>query len=87
MVIEPTLDGATGRAPLANAGHYEDTYVKTAMGWRFKGRTYISPQEEAAKLTAVDFSKIVTSPATTPGNSTMCHRPARRAGSSDRRAW
>src|SRR5712691_2923373 len=58
VVIEPTPDGATGRAPLANAGHYEDTYVKTAVGWRFKGRTYISPQEEAAKLTAVDFNEI-----------------------------
>lgn len=58
VVIDPTPDGATGRAPLANAGHYEDTYVKTAVGWRFKGRTYISPQEEAAKLTAVDFNEM-----------------------------
>ena len=58
MVIEPAPGGATGRAPLPNAGHYEDIYVKTALGWRFKGRTYISPQEEAARLTAVDFNEI-----------------------------
>ena len=58
VAIEPTVEGATGRASVANAGHYEDTYVKAAQGWRFKGRTYISPQEEAAKLTAVDFNEI-----------------------------
>ena len=60
IVIEPSPQGATGNVPLANAGHYEDTYVKTAQGWRFKDRTYISPQEEAAKLTASDFNDIRT---------------------------
>ena len=58
VAIEATADGATGRAVLGNAGHYEDVYVKSAQGWRFKGRTYISPQEEAAKLTATDFNEI-----------------------------
>jgi hypothetical protein len=58
VTIDPTPEGAMGRAPVGNAGHYEDTYVKTAAGWRFKGRTYISPQEEAAKLSAVDFDEI-----------------------------
>ena len=57
--IEATPDGATGRVVLSNApGHYEDTYVKTAHGWRFKGRTYISKDEEAAKLTSADFNEI-----------------------------
>ena len=57
--IQPSAEGAVGRAPLANnAGHYEDAYVKTARGWQFKSRAYISPQEEAAKLTSLDFIEI-----------------------------
>jgi hypothetical protein len=57
--IEATPEGAKGRVVLTNApGHYEDTYVKTSQGWRFKGRTYISKDEEAAKLTSVDFEEI-----------------------------
>ncbi len=52
-VIEPSPEGAVGRQYLvvldtaANGkpgsvllgGHYEDTYVKTSAGWRFKSRT------------------------------------------------
>src|SRR5262245_31319251 len=57
--IEATPDGVKGRVVLNNApGHYEDTYVKTAQGWRFKGRTYVSKEEEAAKLTSADFDAI-----------------------------
>jgi hypothetical protein len=57
--IEATPEGAKGRVVLTNApGHYEDTYVKTSQGWRFKGRTYISKEEEAAKLTSADFDEI-----------------------------
>jgi SnoaL-like domain len=57
--IEATPGGAKGRVVLTNApGHYEDTYAKTSQGWRFKGRTYISKDEEAAKLTSVDFEEI-----------------------------
>ena len=47
MVIEPTADGASGKVYLpgreatSSGGHYEDTYVKTAEGWRFKTRTLI----------------------------------------------
>ena len=58
VVIEPAPGGAAGRAPVGNAGHYEDFYVKTAQGWRFGGRTFVSAQEEAAKLTAADFDEI-----------------------------
>ena len=57
-VIEPSPTGATGIADLGNAGRYEDEYVKTAQGWRFKARTVVSAQEQAAKLTARDFSAI-----------------------------
>jgi hypothetical protein len=29
-----------GSAYLKDGGHYEDVYVKTSNGWRFKSRTY-----------------------------------------------
>jgi len=54
-VIEPTEDGAKGKEYLVHlqygdadkpnivwgGGHYEDTYVKTADGWRFKTRRFV----------------------------------------------
>jgi hypothetical protein len=54
-VIEPTADGAIGReyliqlkigedgkaSEVAGGGHYDDAYVKTANGWRFKRRQFI----------------------------------------------
>jgi hypothetical protein len=54
-VIEPTEDGAKGMQYLVHlqygdadkpnavwgGGHYEDTYVKTADGWRFKTRRFV----------------------------------------------
>jgi hypothetical protein len=58
IMIEPTADGASGkvylpgREPNTSGGHYEDTYVKTAAGWRFKTRTYLSPKEETAATSA-----------------------------------
>jgi len=53
--IEPTVDGAKGMQYLVHmrygdpgepnivwgGGHYEDTYVKTPDGWRFKTRQFI----------------------------------------------
>jgi hypothetical protein len=54
VVIEPTAEGAMGkvylpgRDPNTSGGHYEDRYVKTGGGWRFKSRTYLSPKEEVA---------------------------------------
>jgi hypothetical protein len=56
IVIEPTPAGVTGKQYLVVidvpekpgqtgsvfvAGHYEDQYVKTAQGWRFKRREFI----------------------------------------------
>jgi hypothetical protein len=58
VTVEPSPDGATGRAAVGTAGYYDDVYVKTAQGWRFKGRNFISAQEEAAKLTARDFIEL-----------------------------
>jgi hypothetical protein len=51
-IITPTADGATGTVDMmmigldgdpnkiAHDGYYEDIYVKTADGWRFKQRTH-----------------------------------------------
>ena len=58
VTIEPTPDGAKGVASLGNAGTYEDTYVKTAKGWRFKARSVLTPPELNAKLHAQDFAEI-----------------------------
>jgi SnoaL-like domain len=54
-VIEPTSDGAVGKEYLVQlrmgegekpndvfgGGHYEDVYVKTTDGWRFKRRQFM----------------------------------------------
>lgn len=58
VTLEATPEGIKGVASLGNAGGYEDTYVKTPNGWRFKARSVITPQEAAAKLTAQDFAEI-----------------------------
>jgi hypothetical protein len=58
VTVESSSDGVKGVASLGNAGSYEDEYVKTPKGWRFKGRSVITPQEANVKLTAQDFAEI-----------------------------
>src|SRR5688572_13055040 len=41
--IKAAPGGATGTAPLGGGGRYDDVYVKTAEGWRFKSRTVTMP--------------------------------------------
>ena len=55
VIITPTADGAAGRQYLVlidvgaasqpgridHGGYYEDVYVRTPGGWRFKSRTYV----------------------------------------------
>ena len=41
LVIEPSPEGATGRAVLPGGGRYDDLYVKGPAGWRFQSRTYV----------------------------------------------
>ena len=56
--IDSTVDGVKGRADLGNAGHYEDVYVKTANGWKFKSREVITKQEETAGFGSKDFAEL-----------------------------
>ncbi len=46
--IKATPEGATGSAPLGNGGRYDDVYVKTAEGWRFKSRRVTMPPAAGA---------------------------------------
>ena len=58
-VIEPSPEGATGKvyvveidagergkraAIIEDGGHYEDVYVKTPQGWRFRSRSFIKTE-------------------------------------------
>jgi hypothetical protein len=60
LVIEPTADGATGKSYLiypgrngqyadekhhGHDGGYQDVFVKTADGWRFKERVHVHPPQ------------------------------------------
>jgi hypothetical protein len=57
-VIEVSPQGVvTGRVPL-NPGHYEDVYVKTASGWKFRSRNNIPKKAEDAGLTYRDYAEI-----------------------------
>lgn len=66
VVIEPSADGATGKAyavvialgeggkpsTLVGGGQYRDQYVKTAGGWRIKRREFIASKTELPPRTA-----------------------------------
>jgi hypothetical protein len=58
VAIEPTANGARGVADLGGAGMYQDDYVKTALGWRFRSRTVLIPAERAAGLDAAEMVAI-----------------------------
>lgn len=59
VVIDMTPAGPIGRADLGEkVGRYDDEYVKTSKGWRFKSRTVITAQELAAGLTVQDVRAI-----------------------------
>jgi len=58
-VIEPAPEGA--KAKIINSrggGYYDDVYVKTPAGWKFKSRTVIADNELAAGLNPQDFIEI-----------------------------
>jgi hypothetical protein len=43
VVLVPAPGGARGTIELANNGRYEDEYVRTSNGWRFKVRKVVMP--------------------------------------------
>jgi hypothetical protein len=45
--IRPSAEGARGSAPIGADGRYDDVYVKTPEGWRFKSRTVTMPSVTA----------------------------------------
>jgi hypothetical protein len=58
-VIEWAPEGAKARIINSRGGgYYDDVYVKTPKGWRFKSRNVISDAELAAKITTEDFIAI-----------------------------
>ena len=72
LIIEATPEGAKGKSYLVypgvkgerggpdNNGHvggYEDTYVKTANGWRFKQRIHVHPPQIPGAYTGVPNNK------------------------------
>jgi len=55
VVVKATARGATGKAYLpvtgtgAGGGFYEDVYIRTQDGWRFKLRNYVSAKQAASQ--------------------------------------
>jgi len=59
VAIELSSTEPIGRAELGEkVGRYDDEYVKTSKGWRFKSRTVMTAQELAAGLTVQDVRAI-----------------------------
>lgn len=59
VAVDMSSTGPIGRAELGEkVGRYDDEYVKTAKGWRFKSRTVMTAQELAAGLTVQDVRAI-----------------------------
>ena len=56
--LEVTSTGVHGFADLGGAGQYQDEYVKTPKGWRFRSRTVLTPAEKAAGLDANEMLAI-----------------------------
>jgi SnoaL-like domain len=62
-IITPTAEGATGTVDMLmiglggdpnkieHDGYYEDTYVKTAQGWRFKQRIHHAKLQDGRRVT------------------------------------
>jgi hypothetical protein len=56
--VSISAEGVTGRIDLGDNGHYEDVYVRTPAGWRFKSRNLIPKKAEEARFTYKDFLQI-----------------------------
>ena len=60
VVIDPAEDGKPGRLFLG--GHYEDIYVKTAGGWRYKSRTLFAANPGGETASALPPSEPMPAP-------------------------
>ena len=61
VAIQPAPEGATGKQyavaidtskqpnVVYHTGHYQDVYVKTTAGWRFKSRTFVGHSAAASQ--------------------------------------
>src|SRR4249920_1802399 len=58
VTLEVTATGVRGIADLGAAGQYQDEYVKTPKGWRFRSRTVLTPAEKAGGLDANEMLAI-----------------------------
>lgn len=73
LVIEPTAEGATGKSYLVYPGKngqvvdakhsgvdggYQDIYVKTEQGWRFKQRIHVHPPQVPGEYTGVPNTEL-----------------------------
>jgi len=58
VALEVTATGVRGIADLGAAGQYQDEYVKTPKGWRFRSRTVLTPAEKSAGLDANEMFAI-----------------------------
>jgi hypothetical protein len=81
LVITPTATGAKGRSTLMALtgafgaappkmewqGGYEDTYVKTSAGWRFKSRFHVWPGHPWPD-TAAEQARLMAAPPPDAGN-------------------
>jgi hypothetical protein len=79
LVIEPTADGATGKSYLiypgrngqyadekhhGHDGGYQDIFVKTAGGWRFKERVHVHPPQIPGEYQGVPNDQLESASAT-----------------------
>jgi hypothetical protein len=73
-IIQPTAEGATGiqyaqamnfqpggrTGVLDHFGHYEDVYVRTSLGWRFKSRRFVNESQASPTAASVTRTPLVT---------------------------
>jgi hypothetical protein len=92
LVVEPTADGAIGKSYLVypgkngqyadekhhgHDGGYQDVYVKTAEGWRFKERIHVHAPQIPGQYAGVPNVELE---AENPRGITPVQEPARRRG-------
>jgi hypothetical protein len=94
VIIEPAAGGATGKVyvvivepgeagkpgAITNGGHYQDSYVKTPAGWRFRQRVFY--QSEVGPTPRQLKSPPADAPSAAPAGTAPSSAPAGTAPSS-----